>query len=115
MMPQAERYPFVSQHSALGTLGHLPFLPVTLTLRQRSIQAQGLLDTAAMVNVLPYDLGLQLGAAWDQQTTVVRLAGNLANEEARGLLLTVTVGKLRRFSWPSRGQEAIASRCFWGM
>jgi hypothetical protein len=53
----------------------------------------GLLDTAATVNVLPYDTGLQLGAIWDQQTVPVRLTGNLANQEARGLLLTATVGK----------------------
>ena len=37
--------------------------------------------------------GLQLGALWEQQTTSVRLTGNLAGQEGRVLVLTGTVGK----------------------
>ena len=33
------------------------------------------------------------GADWDKQTVPIQLTGNLANEEARGLLLSATVGK----------------------
>ena len=43
-----------------------------------------LLDTGASVNVLPYSIGVQLGAVWEEQTTSVILAGNLAPVEARG-------------------------------
>ncbi|BAY48046.1 hypothetical protein SAMD00079811_56650 [Scytonema sp. HK-05] len=53
----------------------------------------GLLDTGASVNVLPYDIGLQLGAVWEQQTVSLRLAGNLAPIEARGLIVEATVGQ----------------------
>jgi len=69
----------------------MPFLPVTLA-RKRSLAVEALLDTGAAVNVLPYSIGLQLGADWQQQTVVVPLAGNLAAVEARGLLVTATVG-----------------------
>ncbi len=52
----------------------------------------GLLDTGATVNVLPYPVGEQLGADWDQQTTPVQLSGNLAAVEARVLVTSVAVG-----------------------
>lgn len=93
MTAQAEQFPYVSRNPALGATSFLPFLPITLGLRQASLQLMGLLDTAATVNVLPHDIGQQLGAIWDQQTVAVQLTGNLANQEARGLLLTATVGR----------------------
>jgi hypothetical protein len=93
MMPQAEQFPFVSRNPALGPTSFLPFLPITLALRKRTLQMAALIDTAATVNVLPYDIGHQLGAIWDQQTVPIQLTGNLAVEEAWGLLLSATVGK----------------------
>jgi hypothetical protein len=92
MMPQAEQYPFVSRDSALGPLGLVPCLPIQLSFRQRTVLAVGLLDTAAAISVLPYDVGLQLGAVWEEQTTPLELTGNLARQEARALLLGATVG-----------------------
>lgn len=63
----------------------------------------GLLDTAAAVNVLPFAVGQQLGAVWDEQTTSVQLTGNLAQEEARVILVLGTVGKFApvrlAFAW----------------
>jgi len=41
----------------------------------------GLLDTGASVNVLPYNVGVQLGASWEEQRFCVTLAGNLARNE----------------------------------
>jgi hypothetical protein len=51
----------------------------------------GLLDTGSTVNVLQYEVGLELGAVWEQQTIPVRLTGNLANAEARVLTVSGTV------------------------
>ncbi len=93
MMPQAEQFPYIMRNPALGAIGFLPFLPITLSLGQRSAPTMGLLDTAATVNVLPFDLGQKLGADWDKQTVAVQLTGTLANEEARGLLLSATVSQ----------------------
>ncbi len=78
---------------ALGAASRLPYLPLSLTSQGRTISALALLDTGSTVNVLPYDAGLQLGALWEQQTTSVRLTGNLAGQEGRVLVLTGTVGK----------------------
>jgi hypothetical protein len=57
-----------------------------------TIQVMGLLDTGATVNVLPYSVGEQLGAVWERQTTPVTLSGNLAQCEARALVLTARIG-----------------------
>ena len=37
--------------------------------------------------MLPYAVGVQLGAVWDDQKTALQLGGNLAEVEARGLLV----------------------------
>lgn len=90
-MTAAEQYPFVERDQRLGAASLAPFLPLSLKLAT-TVEVQGLLDTGATVNVLPYAVGVQLGAAWDQQTTLIKLTGNLAGFEARGLLVTASVG-----------------------
>jgi len=49
-------------------------------------------DTGATVNVLPYSLGLELGAVWDEQAVSFHLSGNLAQFPARPLVVSVVVG-----------------------
>ena len=84
MMPHAEEYPFVTANRTFHHASMLPCLPRReLELGPRTISAIGLLDTGAAVNVLPFDLGRQLGAIWENQTMEVRLTGNLALQEAR--------------------------------
>ena len=81
----------------------MPYLPLTFTLGTQSIAVNGLLDTGSSVNVLPYDLGLQLGAVWDDQTVAIDLAGNLAHNLARGLVISASVAHfppvLLAFAW----------------
>ena len=102
-MRNAERYCFTVADSALGEAGLQPYLPLTLTYQSHSLPVPGLLDTGAMVNVLPYQVGVDLGAVWEQQTTALRLSGNLAQFEARGLLVLAVVGQFApvrlAFAW----------------
>ncbi|MDB9489472.1 hypothetical protein PN478_02895 [Dolichospermum circinale CS-534/05] len=81
----------------------LPTIPIILSYANSSISANALLDTGYTVNVLPYDIGLQLGAIWDNQTVRLPLAGNLAKVEARGLFVQVQIGNLEpvrlAFTW----------------
>lgn len=92
MLTEALRVSFSKEGERSGIADSLPYLPLTLTHRNTSLKASGLLDTGSTVNVLPYEVGRQLNAVWEQQRTVVRLAGNLARFEARAILLTATVG-----------------------
>ncbi|BAZ20276.1 hypothetical protein NIES4073_11520 [Kalymmatonema gypsitolerans NIES-4073] len=92
-MSHPARYSFIATDTNLGEASFKPFLPLTLNYREKSQEVIGLLDTGAMVNVLPYQLGVELGAVWEEQTTMLQLSGNLAQFEARVLILSATVGR----------------------
>jgi hypothetical protein len=85
------RFSFTELDPNLGEFSTLPYLPIVLTYQSRSLPLKGLLDTGASVNVLPYEIGLRLGAIWERQTLSVPLGGNLARFEARALILRATI------------------------
>jgi hypothetical protein len=102
-MLDGQRYTFTERTDNLGRSSIMPYLPLTLTNEGRSVEVMALLDTGASVNVLPYDIGVQLGAVWEDQTVLIPLSGNLASSEARGLVLSGTVSPfspvLLAFAW----------------
>jgi len=63
----------------------LPRLPLVLRQGQQVVSAVGLVDSGATVNVLPYQLGIRLGAVWDDRKAIIRLAGNLGPVAAQPL------------------------------
>jgi hypothetical protein len=86
----------------------LPTIPITLSHAGISVSANALLDTGSAVNLLPYDIGLQLGAIWEEQIIRLPLAGNLARVEARGVFVHVQIGNLEpvrlAFAWAQSSQ-----------
>jgi len=81
----------------------LPTIPITLSCADFSVSVNALLDSGSTVNLLPYDIGLRLGAIWEEQIVRLPLAGNLAKVEARGLFVRVQIGNLEpvrlAFAW----------------
>ncbi|VXD15500.1 pepsin/retropepsin-like aspartic protease family protein [Planktothrix paucivesiculata] len=81
----------------------MPYIPLILTLGDRSVEVMALLDTGASVNVLPYEIGLQLGGIWEEQNVTIPMSGNLASNEARGLVVSGSVASfapvLLAFAW----------------
>jgi hypothetical protein len=102
-MADKVRFTFTEVDPKLGALSTLPYLPIILTYQSKSIRVSGLLDTGSSVNVLPYEMGLSLGAVWDRQTLSIPLGGNLARFEARALVLTANVDEFSAvdlaFAW----------------
>jgi hypothetical protein len=102
-MTQPIRFPFTSVNQEMGEAGFRPFLPIALTNGDRVVMAEGLLDTGAMVNVLPYEIGLELGFVWSQQKVPLDLAGNLGQQEARAVVVQAVVGQFEPvqlvFAW----------------
>jgi hypothetical protein len=96
------RFPYV-QAVASDPTSLMPRVPVTLTLGAINVDALGLVDSGATVNVLPYELGVQLGASWDDHTIRLSLSGNLARAEARAIRLKAKVGSFEPvdllFAW----------------
>ncbi|OYD95573.1 hypothetical protein CDG76_11540 [Nostoc sp. 'Peltigera membranacea cyanobiont' 210A] len=90
-MVDTQKFPYKIIDSSLGMVDRLPYIPLTLSLDGQSLNTEGLLDTGASVNVLPYELGLQLGLIWEDETLSVVLAGNLARFEARAVVVDAQV------------------------
>jgi hypothetical protein len=102
-MLDGQRYTFTERTDSFGQSVIMPYLPLILTLGSRSVEVMALLDTGASVNVLPYEIGIQLGAVWENQTVSIPLSGNLSRSEARGFVASGTVARfvpvLLAFAW----------------
>ncbi|TGN99726.1 hypothetical protein PN36_34790, partial [Candidatus Thiomargarita nelsonii] len=59
-MSEVERFAFPQTDNQLGMASSLPYLPLTLNYQNRELTVSGLLDTGATINVMPYQIGLQL-------------------------------------------------------
>ena len=90
-MVDTQKFPYKIIDSNLGMVDRMPYLPLKLSLTGQSLNTEGLLDTGASVNVLPYELGLQLGLIWENETLSVLLAGNLALFEARAVVVDAQI------------------------
>ena len=103
MMDEAQRFPYKIIDGSLGLVDRMPYLPLTLSHGDQSIGTEGLLDTGASVNVLPYKLGLQLGLVWENETLSVSLVGNLAKFDARAVVAEAQISsfatELLAFAW----------------
>lgn len=84
-MAQGYRFPYSSLDGTPATL--MPRLPLTLKLGSRTTDVVGLIDSGASVNVIPYSVGVALGAVWEQQNVSVPLVGSLGRAEARTLIV----------------------------
>ncbi|WP_373538635.1 retropepsin-like aspartic protease [Chamaesiphon sp.] len=102
-MLNSQRFSFTERGNSLGQSVIMPYVPVVLTSGSRSVEVMALLDTGASVSVLPYELGVELGAVWADQTVKIPLSGNLAQGEARGLIVSGSIGSfspvLLAFAW----------------
>lgn len=86
-----EVFPYRLASNEFGESGYVPSIPISLYYNGNHAQANGLIDTGAAVNVLPYSVGISLGAVWDTSKRGLRLAGNLGRFRAQGVVLQVTV------------------------
>ncbi|WP_199308429.1 hypothetical protein [Aphanizomenon flos-aquae] len=81
------RFAFTEVDPSLGALSTLPYLPLTLTYQNQSLNVSGLLDTGSSVNVLPYEMGLALGAVWEHQRLSLPLGAIAITNHQLQLLL----------------------------
>ena len=86
-MAESERFPYLAFKSA----DFAPYLPLKLSRGEKVVDVLSLVDSGASVNVLPYQIGIELGAVWEQQRINFELSGNLANYEAKALLVTAKI------------------------
>ena len=100
------RFKYSVAHPTQDEFGSLPRLPLTLHHDNRGVSVVSLVDSGATVNVLPYEIGLQLGANWEERKATIRLAGSLGGFPAQPLFAMATVGNYApvrlAFAWSRR-------------
>ncbi len=93
-MTTFEQFPYCDRNPRAAGVDLMPDLPITLRHQNQTVAGVGLVDSGAMINVLPYSLGVQLGFDWDAQKTTIALGGTLAGLDARGIVIEAIVGQL---------------------
>lgn len=97
------RFQYSTTDTAQDEFDSLPRLPLRLQHNGRVIEIVGLVDSGATVNVLPYEVGLQLGGVWESGKATLRLAGNLGSQSAMPFFATAEIGDLEpvrlAFAW----------------
>ncbi|NKC13177.1 MAG: retroviral-like aspartic protease [Gammaproteobacteria bacterium] len=110
-MPEDQRFPYVEIDSSLGAASALPYAPITLELDGNTADVSALVDSGAALSVLPYDVGVQLGAIWAEQPISIQLVGNLADFDARAILVSATIGQFASvrlaFAWTRNNQVPV--------
>jgi hypothetical protein len=100
------RFQYSTTSPTQNEFDSLPRLPLLLHREDRSVEAVGLVDSGATVNVLPYELGLELGGVWDDFRAIIQLAGNLSNQPAMPFSAIAQVGEFSPakllFAWVKR-------------
>jgi hypothetical protein len=72
----------------------LRWLPVVLRVGARAVEAVGLVDSGATVNVLPFELGVELGAEWDDRKAILQVSGSLGRQPAMPLFVIAEIDGL---------------------
>ncbi|MFB2770400.1 hypothetical protein ACE1AT_14080 [Pelatocladus sp. BLCC-F211] len=97
------RFKYSTTSPTQNEFDSLPRLPLSLRREDRRIETVGLVDSGATVNVLPYELGLQLGGIWDNRKAIIQLAGNLSNQPAIPFFAIAQIGEYSQtelvFAW----------------
>jgi hypothetical protein len=97
------RFKYSTTDPSQDEFDSLPRLPLVLRANSQSVEVVGLMDSGAMINLLPYDVGTQLGAVWDDRKANIRLAGTLGSLNAMPLSVTAQVGEFAplrlAFAW----------------
>ncbi len=81
------RFQYSTIHPTQNEFDSLPRIPLTLEYNGDSINVSALVDSGATINVLPQEVGAQLGATWEQSKANIRLAGNLGSHPAMPLVM----------------------------
>ncbi|MGD2182981.1 hypothetical protein [Lusitaniella coriacea] len=73
------RFRYSTNDPSQNQFDSLPRVPIILRREGHTIETLGLVDSGATIDVMPYEVGFQLGATWDDSKAIVQLAGNLGN------------------------------------
>lgn len=97
------QFQYSTSHPSQNEFDSLPRLPLLLQHEDRTVETNGLVDSGATVSVLPYDIGIQLGAVWSDRQAVIQLSGNLGRQPAIPFFVTAKIANFEpiqlAFAW----------------
>ena len=97
------RFHYSTTDPSQNEFDSLPRVPIILHREGRTVESLGLVDSGVTINVMPYELGLQLGAIWEDSRAIIQLAGNLGNQPAIPFFAMAQVGEIApiqlAFAW----------------
>jgi hypothetical protein len=97
------RFKYSTASPSQNEFDSLPRVPLLLRQGDRVVETIGLVDSGATINVLSYEIGLQLGSIWDERKAILRLTGNLGNQQAIPFTLVAQIGEFEPvklvFAW----------------
>ena len=86
------RFQYSTNDPSQDEFDSLPRIPLILRHNNQRVEVVGLVDSGATVNVLPYQIGIQLGFVWDESKAIIRLAGNIGNQPAMPVFFMAEIG-----------------------
>jgi hypothetical protein len=89
------QFNYIRPASAPENFPGVPFVPIMLYHGGYEIEWAAVVDSGATTSVLPYDLGVQLGLVWEEQTLPVDLGGVYRDTKAFSVLVR---GEIAGFS-----------------
>lgn len=81
------QFSYIRPVSAPEIYPGVPFVQITLSHSGYALEWAAVVDSGATTSVLPYDLGVQLGLVWEEQTLPVALGGVYRDTQAFSVLL----------------------------
>ncbi|MEH2214605.1 hypothetical protein [Nostoc sp.] len=100
------RFKYSTTDPSQNEFDSLPRIPLCLRQGDKAVEVLGLVDSGATVNVLPYEIGIELSGVWDDSRAIIQLAGNLSNLPAMPFFANVEIGDFAPvqlvFAWVRR-------------
>jgi len=83
----------------------MPFVDLQLSRNDRRISVSALIDSGCALNILPFDVGLELGFTWEKQTFPPDVTGVLKGTQAYAVLVQAALAPFPSldlaFAWVS--------------
>jgi hypothetical protein len=107
-------FPYIRTNPSFGPAGFMPILPVELRMNRLVQSGMALLNSGSPISVIPYQLGLQLGANWNQYSASLPMGGGLANYTAKPLFVDVMIHPFVPVQLAFAWSQAPAARLLFG-
>ncbi len=105
------RFNYSVLHPGQDALYSLPRIPFSIQSGGQIIETVGLVDSGAMLNVLPFEIGQQLGFVWEEAKASIGLAGAFSGMRAIPVITVVSIADFQpvrlAFAWTSNSKTPL--------